>query len=326
MRMGTKDTKDTIYILGSGAIGFPLAAYLADAGRTVVAVRTSRKDVPKGTITVTVHNGANRMSAPVETISLSKLARLDGTIVIATKSYANKAVAQELGDKAVTGPVVVMQNGLGVERPFLDAHLSPIYRCILYVTSQATSEYDFTVRPVASSPIGIVNGNEPDLEKCVENLTTDGFPFRSEANIQREIWKKAIANSVFNSICPLLEVDNGIFVRDDEIANLAKEIVRECVTLTDRLDVGLSESELMEQIMRISKASNGQLISTLQDIRNGRQTEIEALNLEMTRVAASLQPGLHLPRVELLGKMILAKSLKGGSYDRGRRSRKAGCQ
>lgn len=314
MQSQATGTKETIYILGSGAIGFPLAVCLVNAGRTVVAVRTSRKDIPKGTVTVTVHNGANRISAPVETISLSKLTNLDGTIVIATKSYANKAIAQELKDKAVTGTVVIMQNGLGVERPFLDAHFSPIYRCILYVTSQATSEYEFTVRPVTSSPIGIVNGNESGLEKCVENLTTDGFPFRSEANIQREIWKKAIANSIFNSICPLLDVDNGIFRRDEEVANLAREVVRECVTLTDRLDVGLNESELMEQIMRISKASDGQLISTLQDIRNGRQTEIESLNLEIARVAASLQPGLHLPRVELLGKMILAKSLKGGPY------------
>ena len=73
--------------------------------------------------------------------------------------------------------------------------------------------------------------------------------------------------------------------------------------------MGLSESELMEQIMLISKGSN-QLISTLQDIKSGRQTEIEFLNLEIARVAASMQPRLHLPRIELLGKMILAKSLQ----------------
>lgn len=302
--------KETIYILGSGAIGFPLAAYLANAGRTVVAVRTSRNDVPRGTITVTVHNGANRISTPVETISLSRLTRLDGTIVITTKSYANKAVARELKDKAAKGPVVIMQNGVGVEKPFLDAHFSPIYRCILYVTSQATSEYEFTFRPITSSPMGIVNGNESGLKKCVEDLTTDGFPFRSEANIQREIWKKAIINSVFNSICPLLDVDNGVFVRDEETANLARALVRECVTLTDRLNMGLGESELMEQIMQISKGSDGQLISTLQDIRIGRETEIEFLNLEIARVAAAMQPRLHLPRIELLGKMILAKSLQ----------------
>jgi 2-dehydropantoate 2-reductase len=101
------DPKETIYILGSGAIGFPLAAYLANAGRTAVAVRTSRKDVAKGTITVTVHDGANHISAPVETISLSRLASLDGTIVITTKAFANKTIALELEDKEATGPVVI---------------------------------------------------------------------------------------------------------------------------------------------------------------------------------------------------------------------------
>ncbi len=301
---------ETIYILGSGAIGFPLAVYLANAGRGVVAVRTSRNDIPKGTITVTVHSGTERISAPVETISLSRLTNLDGTIVITTKSYANKAIALELKDKAVNGPIVILQNGIGVEKPFLDAPFSPIYRCVLYITSQVTTEYEYRVRPITASPIGVVNGDESGLQKCVEALTTDGFPFRSEANIRREIWKKGIINSVFNSICPLLEVDNGVFVRDEEVANLAREIVRECVTLTDRLNMGLSESELMEQLMRISKGSDGQLISTLQDIRNGRQTEIEFLNLEIARVAASMQPKLHLPKTELLGKMILAKSLQ----------------
>jgi 2-dehydropantoate 2-reductase len=281
----------------------------------VIAVRTSRKDVPKGTITVTVHNGANRISTSVETISLSKLTNLDGTIVIATKSYANKAIALELKDKAATGPIVIMQNGVGVEKPFLEADFSPIYRCILYVTGQAISEYDFTFRPITPSPIGIINGSEAGLKKCVEDLTTGEFPFRSEANIQREIWKKAIINAVFNSICPLLDVDNGVFVRDEETANLAREVVRECVTLTDRLNLGLGEDELMEQILRISQGADGQLISTLQDIRSGRQTEIEFLNLEIARVATSLQPSLHLPRVELLGKMILAKSLQQRKKD-----------
>jgi len=310
------DPKEKIYILGSGAIGFPLAAYLADTGRDVVAVRTSRNDVQKSTISVTVHNGANHISIPVETISLSKLPALNGTIVIATKSYTNNAIALELENKEVIGPIVIMQNGVAVEKPFLDAHFSPIYRCILLLTSQAISEYEFTVRAIASSPIGVVEGNESDLKKCVEDLTTDGFPFHAEVNIQKDIWKKAIINCVFNSICPLLDVDNGVFVRNKEIADLAAEIVRECITLTDRFDMGLSESELMEQIMRISKGSDGILISTLQDIRGGRQTEIESLNLEMARVAAEMQPGLDLPRTECLGKMILAKSMQKSMHRR----------
>ena len=153
-------------------------------------------------------------------------------------------------------------------------------------------------------------GGEAELEQCVEALNTPGFPFRAEANIQREIWKKAIINSVFNSICPLLDVDNGIFARAEAVANLAREIVRECIMLTDRLGLDLSEGELMDQILLISRRSDGQLISTLQDIRSGRPTEIEFLNLEIARTGAELQPALQLPRTELLGKMILARSLQ----------------
>lgn len=304
------DLKKTIYVLGCGAVGFPLAAYLADAGRNVIAVRTHRKDVVKGTVTVSVQNGAKHMRTSVETISLSKLTNIEGTMVITAKSYANKAIAQALKDKAATGPIVIMQNGVGVEKPFLNENFSPVYRCILYVTSQATSEYEFSFRPVSSSPIGSVNGYETGLKKCIEDLSTDEFPFRQEANIQREIWKKAIINSVFNSICPLLEVDNGIFARDEATENLAREMVRECVTLTDGLNMGLSEGEIMDQILLISKRSDGQLISTFQDIRSGRQTEIEFLNLEIARVAAGMQPKLDLPKIEFLGKMILAKSFQ----------------
>ena len=301
-------SKETIYILGSGAVGFPLAAYLTHAGRPVVAVRTSREDMLRSKISVTVHNGPNHMSVPVETISLSHLTHLDGVIVVTTKAYANTAIAQALKDKAATGPIVIMQNGVGVEQPFLDAGFSSVYRCILYVTAQATSEYGFSFRPVTASPIGIINGNESEFQQCVDALNTDEFPFRVEANIQREIWKKAIINAVFNSICPLLDVDNGVFVRDEAAANLAREVVGECIMLTDRLNLGLSEQELMDQLLRISTTSDGQLISTLQDIRGGRPTEIAFLNLAIARLAASLQPSLHLPRVELLGNMIVAKS------------------
>jgi 2-dehydropantoate 2-reductase len=302
------DTKETIYILGSGAVGFPLAAYLTNAGRRAVAVRTSRNDVPKSMIDVTVQDASNRVTAPIETISLSNLARLDGTVVITTKSYTNQAIADLLKERKATGPLVIMQNGIEVERPFLDAGFAAVCRCVLYLTSQPTSEFEFSFHPVTASPIGIIEGPEAELVKCVEQLNTDAFPFRAEANIQKEIWKKAIINSVFNSLCPLLDVDNGVFVRDEATANLARQVVKECVTLTDRLNIALSESEVMQQIMRISTGSK-QLISTLQDIRNGRQTEIDSLNLEIARLAASLQPPLHLPQTELLGKMILAKSV-----------------
>jgi 2-dehydropantoate 2-reductase len=302
--------QDTVYILGAGAIGFPLAAHLAAAGRPVVAVRTSRSDVARASIVVTVQGDGEPISVPVETVSLAALTELAGTIVVATKSYANAALAQSLRPKSGASPLVVLQNGLGVEQPFLDAGFPEIYRCILYVTSQASADTVFVTRPVTASPIGVIVGNEAGLERSVAALSTRGLPFRAEPNIQREIWKKAIVNAVFNSLCPLLERDNGIFARESEVASLAREVVRECITLTERLGLALGEGELMEQILTISRRSDGQLISTLQDLRAGRPTEIASLNLEIARVAAALQPSLTLPRVELLGRLVVAKSLQ----------------
>jgi 2-dehydropantoate 2-reductase len=300
---------EQVYILGCGAIGLTLAAYLASDGKSVVAVRTSKHDVSADSITVTVRRGADTVpNVPVETVSLSRLTKLAGIVVVSAKSYANNAIASALANKVVTGPLVIMQNGVGVEHPFLDSKFAQIYRCILYATSQSAAENNVTFRSIASSPIGIVKGLESDLAECVGALTTRGFPFHPERNIQREIWKKAIINSVFNSICPLLDVDNGVFVRDKEVAKLAQEIVAECVILAEAIGISLTESALLEQIMIISKGSAGQLISTLQDIRNGRETEIEYLNLEMARIASSTRPKVNLGKTELLGKMILAKS------------------
>jgi 2-dehydropantoate 2-reductase len=300
-------TADTIYVLGSGAVGFPLAASLAHSGRHVVAVRTSREDVPAGAVPLTVRNADQQIEATVETVSLSNLSDLNGILVITAKAYANEALARALSAKAAKGPIVLLQNGVGVERPFLDAQFPSIYRCVLYVTSQAVGAHVFSMRPVTTSPIGVVRGNRAELEACVTALTTDVLPFRSEAQIEREVWKKAIINAAFNSICPLLEVDNGIFARDARVAELGRGVIRECVAVTERLALGLSEGELMEQLLLISRRSDGQLISTLQDLRSGRPTEIAFLNLAITEVGASLDPPLALPQVTLLGRLIAAK-------------------
>src|SRR5260221_11890480 len=111
------ERKQTIFIVGSGAVGFPLAAYLANAGRSVVAVRTRRNAVPKSTITATVQNGEVLITSPIETVSLSNLRNLDGIVVVATKSYINQPTTAELKERGAGIPLIIMQNGVGSEQP-----------------------------------------------------------------------------------------------------------------------------------------------------------------------------------------------------------------
>jgi 2-dehydropantoate 2-reductase len=298
-----------VYILGGGAIGLTLAAHLLNDGRPVTLVRTSTDHNLEETVQINVDTGnAGNLSFPVEMRSLARLGQLNGIAVVTAKSYANEKIAAALKRLNPSAHVVVMQNGINVERAFLEAGFQDVSRCVLYATAQTTGERSCTYRRVASSPIGMIQGDENPLVDAVATLSTEGFSFHVERNIQHDIWKKAIINAVFNSVCPLLETDNGIFVRDAEAARLALEIVRECLEVAGRLNLGLEENVVMEQLFAISARSDGQLISTLQDLNARRPTEIESLNLEIARIADSLSPPVTVSKTKLLGELVLLKS------------------
>lgn len=301
-----------VYILGAGAIGLALAAHLIQDGEDVLVVRTSTGEVSQTTVEIVVHDahspsGALTVSAQV--VSLAQLETLDGMVVVTAKAYANEQIAEQLQAKNCQCPIIILQNGIGVEEPYLRADFPEVYRCILYATSQKSDDYQVQFKPVASSPIGLIKGEPETLSVCVDYLNTDRFPFHVSEQIQQAIWKKAIINAVFNTICPLLEVDNGIFARNEHVAKIADDIVGESVQVAHALGVNLEQQAIMTQLLAISKGSDGQLISTLQDLNKGNRTEVESLNLEIARIAAHHAPNVAIGRTKLLGELILLKSL-----------------
>ena len=311
---------DTIYILGAGAIGVALAANLIENGRDILLVRTSTANLPESTVELTVHSGDNFskvLHVPAQVVSLSQLGGMHGTIVVTVKAYANQQIAAQLKEKGTRSPIVILQNGLNVEEPYLAVGFGEVYRCVLYATSQKASDYAVRFRQVTSSPIGLIKGSANRLQASVERLNTPDFTFHASPNIQEAIWQKAIINAVFNTVCPLLEVDNGIFARDEAVARIANDIVGESVQVAQALGLRLEQEEIMEQLLKISQGSDGQLISTLQDINRGRRTEIESLNLEIAAVAARLNPAIEIEKTKLLGDLILLKSLLAAEAKRG---------
>ena len=303
-------TAERIYILGAGSIGMSLAVHLANNGRAVTAIRTSTDDVGPQIVDVTIYGREGKTrTASIEMMSLTRLQRLAGIIVVAAKSYANESIALKLRKMEVQAPIVILQNGVGVENPYLDLDGARIYRCVLYVSGQKNSDDSYTFIPITASPIGVVRGDEKELEYVIGRLNTAEFPFRSQGNIQQEVWKKATINSVFNSICPLLEVDNGIFVRDEQTAVLAREVVDECIAVMRSVGVSLSPEEIMQQLFAISERSDGQLISTLQDINHGRETESDYLNLEIARIGEAAAPEIKASVTKALGEMVKIKSM-----------------
>lgn len=299
-----------IYIIGYGAIGKVLSVALKLNGREVCIIRGSVADAPQQLQEITVESPTGQW--PPTIINISSLQYFnsleDGIIILTNKSFGNPSLSEALKLKALNAPVVIMQNGLGVERPFMEKGFSNIYRTVLFATSQNLDAGLVRFKPVAASAVGAIKGDSNLLAGIVELINSTQFPFRVERSIQPVIWKKAIINSVFNSVCPLLETDNGIFHRDENVLAIARRVIAECIEIAATEGISLHPDEVEESLLQISRSSDGQLISTYQDILNKRETEIETLNLEIAAIAKKWHKQ-HLTReTRLLGELTLLKS------------------
>ena len=301
---------ERIYIIGAGAIGKVLAAFLVADGRNVTLIKARARlatEVESLPVSVDLTDGAS-INATIKVSDLAREKNLDGLVVLANKSVGNVDIATSLSGKCGDSPIVVLQNGLHVEEPFLQNNFNNVYRCVLFATSQQLTSSTLRFRPVAPSPVGWINGNKELLPEIISLLNTKLFQFRAEENIQPVIWRKVIANCVFNSVCPLLETDNGIFHRDEQARSLAIQIISECVAVGKRAGVILDENKVLETVLQISRASDGQLISTLQDIRSQRLTEIDSLNFAIVKAATHLGMLERVSKTKMLGELIRLKA------------------
>lgn len=302
-------TASNIFIIGAGAIGKVLAVFLKLQGKNVVIIRGSTDNQSSYTQKIQVElSDTTSHEAVLEFSTLSNFHKLEGVIILTNKSYGNQQLSKALKEKVNNSPLVILQNGLGVEQAFIDLDFPEIYRCVLFATSQTITENKLRFKRVSVSRVGIIKGNSATLSNIVDLISSDHFQFQTEKDIQTIIWKKAIINCVFNSVCPLLEVDNGIFHRDEKVLGIAKRIITECVSIAREVYVVLKVEDVVENLLLISKASDGQLISTYQDIKNKRKTEIETLNFAIVNIAKTLGKEDAVAETKLLGELTKLKS------------------
>lgn len=84
-------------------------------------------------------------------------------------------------------------------------------------------------------------------------------------------------------------------------------MISECIAVANESSIDLTAAEVLQNVIAISKMSDGQKISTYQDILNKRETKIETLNFAVAKLA--LLKGKNLvPVTALLGELTRIKS------------------
>ncbi len=138
----------------------------------------------------------------------------------------------------------------------------------------------------------------------VSRLKEAGISVEMEESIGKRMWSKLMINCAINPLTALLRIPNGALLHIPEGKAAMEQILSEAVQVANALDYSMNLEETVEQALDVCRKTSPNHSSMLQDLLNGRLTEIEAINGAIVRFGEQL--GIETPVNRLLVQLIHA--------------------
>lgn len=303
-----------IAIIGPGAVGCTLGAYLSRAGHEVVFLAPDEAEaerLERSGIRVEGVRGAFRVPAAV-TCDASRVGPVELAIV-ATKAYDTaKAAWQHAAAVGPTTIVATFQNGLGnveaiggVVGPGRVLGGTTALGATLLEPGRVhhAGEGDTFV----GEPAGGISGR---AEHVARVLTDAGVPTAAVPDIAVRVWAKLAINAGINALTALLRVRNGVLVQHPETLTLLESAVREAAAVAQARGIPLEPEMLVERAREVARRTAGNVSSMLADVLAGRRTEIDEINGAVAAAAREL--GVPAPVNEALAVLVRAAEATRG--------------
>lgn len=214
--------------------------------------------------------------------------------------------------------IVLAQNGIAIEEDVAEAFpenpiISGVVYCPAVQTDQGTIEY---TEMLNLFQLGTFPADAPELHKAkareYARLMIDGGGGAEVFDdVQTARWQKLVMNGPWNPICALtLCTDGGFLLTSQPFAEeLVWEVMMEIVRLANALGIpGIDEHAAIEKL-NISKqraeTGSGREMSMLQDVRQGRRFEVEAILGNTVRLGRKM--GVPMPRLETIYALTRAR-------------------
>jgi 2-dehydropantoate 2-reductase len=290
-----------VLIYGAGAVGLGVASCLLTAGVSVSIV--ARKE----TADAISHLGINRsgifgdaVHPPHDFFAADSLGRLTVSdydcVLVCTKSFDTQAAGRDLkhhfGDSLNVPAIVLFQNGWGnreeISRWLPEDRIFNA-RVITGFTRPDPAHVEITVH-ANDIHIGHFSGKE---NRCISELCTaisaGGVPCSPTSAIVADLWAKMLYNCSLNSLGAVFEASYGELADDPHSRALLDGIISECFDVMTgagfRTHWDSAETYQETFYSSLVPATREHYPSTLQDIRAGKRTEIDALNGSVIKLA-----------------------------------------
>ncbi|HUN37490.1 MAG TPA: 2-dehydropantoate 2-reductase [Trebonia sp.] len=271
-----------VTIAGSGAMGCRFGAALALAGHEVLLLDGWPEHVEAiGARGLNVTDSDGTRAIPIRAALFPATRDPADLLIVLTKATATASVA--VAARGAIGPqtlVLTLQNGLGNIEALL-SHV-PRERLLAGTTTLGTELIaPGHIRALGSGETvlgGLVSPSQ--AERVVALFTTSGLSARVDPDPLAVIWAKVAFNCVMNGLTTIASVPVSALALYPGFDELAGAILAEVATVATAEGVNL-DTDAVLTLMKAQfdpAASGSHLASTLQDLLNGRPTEIAHLN------------------------------------------------
>ncbi len=303
-----------ILVAGAGALGSLYGAFLRRAGHHVTLLgRAAHLEAihDRGLAVDGVFGEATARGFELAADAKDVGGPFD-LIVLAVKSYAVEPTAKPL-DRALAenGRLLALQNGLGhVEAltALVGADRLLAAPVLIGATVPGPGRVRVTVyaKPVkigSASPQGIAGAR-----RWAEILSAAGIPSEPTDRLLAFLWEKMLYNLPLNALGALLRVPYGALAERAESRRIMDDVIGEAfaVARAEGADLLWADAAACRDHFygTLLPPTVGHRSSMLQDLENGRRTEIDALNGYVVERGSAL--GLPTPRNLVLTGLVHA--------------------
>ncbi|WP_027408236.1 2-dehydropantoate 2-reductase [Anoxybacteroides tepidamans] len=261
-----------IGIVGGGAIGLLIAAYLCDRHDvTIYTRRRSQAALLKQEKLRLIKADCERV-IPVRAVQIDQEDIKADVVFITVKQYDLADVIERCQQWPEEATLVFLQNGMGHIR--LLSALKQRNIAVGVVEHGALKHDDRTVEHTGIGKINVslFNGYFGLLKQLLDDPIPD-FSINCENNWQGMLTKKLIVNAVVNPLTAILRVRNGELLRVAEYKKMMRMLFSEICTVLTLHD----KKEAWDHILSICEKTANNRSSMLSDLEQGRKTEVDAI-------------------------------------------------
>ena len=310
---------ERLAIVGTGAIGSVIGAYLSREGRDITLIDTWADHVEAmkaNGIHITAENG--EFTTPVHAMHLGEANTIPeqfDAIFLAVKSYDTVwATHFAMNYLKPTGVIISSQNGVNDEVIAPIVGFSREMACVITLGA-GLYEPGYAIHTgdpyKLSFTVGELTGLETERVKALAEVMSDIGVTKVSRNIWGERWAKLATNCMANPIAASTGLGSADVRRTpgvvDVAINVGAEVVRVGMSLGIQVEpisgvpaedyLPTDNAEAMEDVKSRLAEGAGSLgagrPSMLQDVMKGRRTEIEFLNGYVARRGDAL--GINTP-------------------------------